>query len=81
MFGNYRSDGGQATARLQITDGATTTTVATYEASVANIVNQFDFTIKLAAGHSFQVFAGADARVLLATRQVADIQGNLTDPS
>ena len=82
IFGNYRSTSTtSATADLKITDGVTTKKIVSYEAGTAQIVNQFDFNIILNAGDSFQVTAGTNARVLVATRQLADINGNLTNPS
>ncbi len=82
LFGSYRSAATTNTlALIEITDGTTTKTIKRFEADSADLVYQYDFLIFLDAGDSCQVNALAAARVNVASRQIADLQGNLTNPS
>jgi hypothetical protein len=44
------------------------------------LLNNFDFIILLQAGHSFKITASFNGSVFGSTRQLADLQGNLTAP-
>lgn len=68
-----------------INDGATTKIVweLSIPTAVANSIiasNNFDFVVFLEAGDSLQSSATANAEATGATRQIADISGNLVDP-
>jgi len=71
---------GSATGRLVITDGATSKDLIKYKGSSSLIqILQFDFTVELAAGDTFQVISNnANCEFDGCSRQVADISGNLT---
>ena len=74
------------TGSFQVTDGVTTTNV--YSLTVKNqssdrgtSIDSYDFVVKLEAGQSLQVTSDVNGvRFAGSTRQVADINGNLTDP-
>ena len=78
--------GGARTASIRLTDGATTKVVyllgsfnTSYQASY---VDDFDFVIYLQSGESLQIFAiTAFARMAGSVRQIADVNGNLVNPS
>jgi len=74
------------TGSFQITDGSTTTnvwsvTAKTQSSDRGTSLESYDFVVKLAAGQSLQVTSDVNGtRFAGSTRQVADINGNLTDP-
>tara|TARA_B100000459_G_C8589951_1_gene207258 strand:+ start:242 stop:763 length:522 start_codon:yes stop_codon:yes gene_type:complete len=76
--------GGTSDSFIAITDGITTKKI--YEISTIDVnLNQlnyqkFDFIIKLEAGHSITATVSQYNRLAGATRQLADINGNLTNP-
>lgn len=82
LMGNYRSTSASSTtANIQITDGISTTKISEFQASAAGETYVFDYIIILKAGHSCTVTTGTGSRIQIASRQIADISGNLTDPS
>ena len=74
------------TGSFQVTDGVTTTnvyslTVKTQSSDRGTSIDSYDFVVKLEAGQSLQVTSDVNGiRFAGSTRQVADINGNLTDP-
>ena len=81
LFGLYRSiSTSSTTTTINITDGITSTTVASYQAGTLDVIIPFDFNIFLSAGDSCNIIAGAGGRVLLTHRQIADINGDLVNP-
>ena len=87
VFGNFVSRGtsGVTNGKLQLTDGVTTKAVVNFRAnatSTDNIIQLFDFIVFLSAGDSLQALSSNTNSTLSgATRQIADISGNLTDPT
>lgn len=81
-FGNISFNGGGGTGTFSITDGITSKTVLKYSGTGSYIANDpFDFVIFLGAGDSFVANSNSATAILrVATRQVADINGNLTNP-
>jgi hypothetical protein len=79
-------EGSNQTGSFQITDGITTTvvyslTVKTQSTDRGTSIDSYDFVVKLNAGESLQVTSNVNGiRFAGSTRQVADINGNLTDP-
>lgn len=81
-----RNSGSGSQARFILNNGATDKII--YLINMDNIAGSeiiilnFDFTIFLPAGHSFKILANnATSRVTGCTRQLADLDGNLTDPT
>lgn len=76
--------GGTSNSSIQITDGTTTKKI--YEIATIDVnLNQlnyqkFDFIVKLEAGDSITATASQYNRLAGATRQIADVNGNLTNP-
>ena len=69
-----------ATVRISITDGITSKNVLQKDGSTTSN-NEFDFVVKLEAGDSLTAFSGGTAGIIqVATRQIADLQGNLINP-
>ena len=70
---------------IQITDGTTTKIIfetATTPNNATAINNVFDFVVFLKAGDTLQAFStNTRAYILGCTRQIADINGNLINPS
>lgn len=54
--------------------------VAIGGSSLAMGVQAFDFIVKLDAGDSLKILADANVNVKGSTRQIADVNGNLTNP-
>jgi hypothetical protein len=67
---------------FNLTDGATTKLLANYIGlSSQYILNPFDFVVFMAAGDSMTIQSSSvDTRCTGATRQIADISGNLVNP-
>ena len=81
LFGYYRSTSTSATtSTVSITDGISTNNIAVFAASASNIVLDFDFNIFLSAGDSCVVTAGTNGNVLITSRQIATIDGELVNP-
>ena len=89
IFGTIYIDmasGGSEGAAVQITDGVTTKEIYHYDIpSATNTekkIEQYDFNVFLAAGHTLQVTCNDTATVMIGVvRQLADINGNLINPS
>jgi len=82
---SFASFNGNNTAKIQITDGTTTTVVyelQAYNTAVTDIVAgiPFDFVIYVQAGESVAAVADTGARLNVQARQLADLSGNLTNP-
>lgn len=74
-----------STAKINITDGITSTIVyelQAYNSAVTDIVAgiPFDFVVKVNAGQSIVASADTEARINVQARQLADINGNLQNP-
>ena len=78
VFGSYNTTAATA-AIFKITDGISTKTIAQYQGY--NSVNgTYDFIVYLTAGDTLQGQSnGATTSIFVATRQVADVNGNLTE--
>lgn len=78
---------GTISGAFNITDGTTDTKVWNFSASgssgnVNGLSESYDFNVFLAAGHSLECIINSDAIVMAgSTRQIADIAGNLTNPT
>ena len=81
LFGSYRSTStSSTTSSISITDGVSTNNITVFASGVANSIIPFDFNIFLSAGDSCVVSAGAGGNILIASRQIADINGELVNP-
>ena len=82
LIGNYRSTGTtNNTSTIRINDGAVITNIYHFESTITGAVEPFDFIIILKAGQFCEVQALANCQCKVTSRQIADINGNLTDPS
>lgn len=71
-------------ARLELTDGVTTKIIKAFNFSSGSnaALIPFDFVVFLAAGDSLQAVSGSTNQILAGvTRQIADISGNLVNPT
>jgi hypothetical protein len=83
VFGSITSSSNDP-VRFSMTDGATTKILfdTGYTIGSGTIVIPFDFVVFLAAGDSFTGTSGSSNQVLSgSTRQIANITGELVDPS
>tara|TARA_Y100000004_G_C8772570_1_gene351388 strand:+ start:126 stop:644 length:519 start_codon:yes stop_codon:yes gene_type:complete len=85
IYGNINLTPGSGTgfAVFQITDGTTTKILQQFvtTGSGNNTTHQVDFIVKLEAGDSMQYFGNSSSTSFIGNyRQLADINGNLTDP-
>ena len=73
---------GSSGGNIKITDGTTTKTLFSVQndSITSGITVPFDFNVFLEAGDSVTVTAGAQCQIQIGTRQLADINGNLTNP-
>lgn len=76
--------GGTSNSSIQVTDGTTTKIIyknQTIDVGL-NLINyqKFDFLVLLQAGDSITATASLYNRLAGATRQIADLSGNLTNP-
>ena len=81
VFGTYNTTSG-GSGSINITDGATVKIVSIMRQSAGteNIV-PFDFNVFLEAGDSLTATSSSNGMVIeVTTRQLADINGNLTNP-
>ena len=81
VFGTYNTTAG-GSGSINITDGATVKIVSIMRQSAGteNIV-PFDFNVFLEAGDSLTATSSSNGMVIeVTTRQLADINGNLTNP-
>tara|TARA_Y100001951_G_C11241571_1_gene240817 strand:- start:194 stop:697 length:504 start_codon:yes stop_codon:yes gene_type:complete len=82
LLGSYRSNGTTSTVGIiRITDGTTTNNILRYSASATSTVYDFDIVIFLKAGTSCEVSTNANAQINVVSRQIADVNGNLINPS
>lgn len=89
VFGDFAAQsisGVAQTATLNLFDGTTSKLLTGISTLAGSTSNQnpnlaFDFIIFLAAGESLRGSATSSAQLLCTTRQVADINGNLVNPS
>ena len=76
--------GGTSNSDISITDGITTKKIFNVETINVNLNNTnfqtYDFIVKLEAGDSLVVTASQYNRLTGATRQIADVNGNLVNP-
>jgi len=80
IFGNY-SDSGTGFGFFELTDGVTAKKILQFNGFTANAVEvPFDFNIFLKAGDSLIASAGANGLLEGCSRQLADVDGNLTSP-
>ena len=74
------------TGGFQVTDGITTTVIYSYTVKLqssdrGSSIDSYDFVVKLEAGQTLQATSNVNGlRFAGSTRQVADINGNLTAP-
>ena len=87
VFGAYSAnndDTGNHRGDFILNDGATDKIIKQYrnvnKANENSVVEQFDFVIFLEAGDSFKILASSDTFIVGCTRQIADINGNLSNP-
>ena len=81
LYGHYRTLGTSAiTGKIQITDGITTKDIFNVSCRIAETIVPFDFNILLKAGDSCVVNAQTNVQITVASRQIADINGNLINP-
>lgn len=82
IFGSMHLSG-SGSANISVTDGVTTKVVIVNYGVASLLSNkQFDFIVFVAAGQSVTATSSSTAVVLsTTTRQIADIDGNLIDPS
>jgi hypothetical protein len=72
---------GAGFVNITITDGATTKTLASYGSTGTEFNDSFDLTVFLEAGDSVSIeCTNVNANASGATRQIADISGNLVNP-
>lgn len=85
-FSCFTPSSGSQNGRVDITDGTTTKTLKRINISGTsgdgrNFYNDFDFVVKLEAGNSIIVVSSSTILTAIgATRQIADLAGNLTNP-
>jgi len=81
VFGTASHDG-SGFIQLQLSDGFTTKVILQYLGSTSLKTNElFDFNVFLGAGDSLiGVTNNTNASLQVATRQIADLQGNLVNP-
>ena len=81
VFGTANFNATAANIAFTLTDGATNKPVITFDNKGAFSIQSYDFVVFLAAGDSLLVSSSnAGAAFRGATRQIADISGNLIDP-
>jgi hypothetical protein len=82
VFGNNVM-GGNAGSSFNLFDGASAKDIIVFAsyASGAQVTDNFDFIVKLEAGSSLRVTSNNSSSIISgSTRQIADIDGNLTSP-
>jgi len=78
--GYYKSQGASPDVYIQITDGTTTKRLVEIGTTVTGTLEYIEIVVFVQAGESIVVVSGANAKATLATRQIADLQGNLVNP-
>ena len=82
LFGNYRSTSTTSNvATISIQDGFTTTNILRFASSISGTAEDFNVVIFLKAGTSCVCATNANARINVVHRQIADVNGNLINPS
>ena len=87
IYGSYNAnnDASTQTGTIQANDGATTKKILEFvsfnKANENSIVQPFDFIAFLSAGDSIEVVASSDTFMNGCTRQIADIDGVLVNPT
>jgi hypothetical protein len=81
VFGSYNTTGG-GSGSINITDGATVKIInLVRQSSTTENINLFDFNVFLRAGDSLTAASSSNNVVIeVATRQIANIDGELTNP-
>ena len=84
LFGTIQpsSVAGSSNGNIKITDGTTTKTLFSVldDGITSSLSVPFDFVVFVEAGDSITVTAGTNCQIQIASRQLADINGNLTNP-
>ena len=82
LVGNYRSVSTTTNVGIiRIEDGFTTTNILRFASSISGATEDFDIVIFLKAGTTCVVSTNANARINVVSRQIADVNGNLINPS
>ena len=81
VFGNYASNGANV-CKFSLNDGATDKDIVTFiGVSTQDVSVNYDFVVFLGAGDSLKAQSTTvNAQIGGCTRQIADIDGNLTNP-
>lgn len=80
VFGNYNVNTG-GFGSFVLTDGTTTKTLIAFSGATTSVLDlTYDFIVFLQAGDSLQAIANANAVLAGCTRQLASIDGTLTNP-
>ena len=83
VFGTIQNFGG-TNAKFQLTDGTTTKVIVDFTHSSGSLItsNDYDFNVFITAGVSLVCVSGANnIKMTGCTRQIADLSGNLVNPS
>ena len=84
VFGSMTSQTGGQAINFALTDGVTTKIIIQYnvQSSAGVVVESYDFVVFLQAGQSLTATTGSSSQKLVGcTRQIADIDGNLINPT
>jgi len=82
LYGNYRSTStGSNIGVVRIEDGFTTTQILSFASSITGATEDFDIVIFLKAGTSCTVTTQGNSTINVVHRQIADVNGNLINPS
>ena len=81
LLGRYRSTNTSSNlSSVSITDGISTNTILLFTTGQANQIVPFDINIFLSAGDSCVVSCATNGSILVASRQIATIDGELVAP-
>ena len=82
---NANNDGATANGKIQLNDGSTTKTIQEFEsftkANENSVVVPFDLVVFCKAGDSVLIVAAVDTFMNGCSRQIADINGSLVNPT
>lgn len=86
VFGSYNFDHTPAQITFNLVDGSSSKTIVAFiqqgTTNNSNNLNAYDFVVYIAAGQSLQCVSTQNQAIAFGcTKQIADINGNLTDPS
>ena len=82
IMGTYRSTSTASTAAtVRLTDGTTTTNLLFFSSPLSGTTEMFDIMAFINAGDSAEVSCQANCTINVVSRQIADINGNLTNPT